>query len=447
MSPRCAFLLAVLAGACGDNVYVEDLFEATSGSRLKLEWHLYEDGTRQAETAVFYDINVHARCTPVRWIDGVLRCVPIAEDAVYIDAECENLVGRARTIEKPTHFIGYDALAGTTLPARLYRAGLMTTPVEEFYEKREGMCVGPFLNPPALTYFQLVDEIAGSDLVEIREDEAGEGRLGVRVRSTDDGVSLPIGLRDRDLDVACTPAPREDGSFYCAPTDAAVASLFQDPACAEPVITISSAASVPTMAKVADPSGCARYHAVGAEQTGPLYRHDGEVCTRVAPVPARRVFAIGAELDLPVLDRTIENVSARRLQRIVLGAGDLRFVDERLYDTATRADCQRRSIGEAVRCLPAVAANASVLFTGSCVVEVRIAELPQRTCEPIGFATATTSDGMAIHAIGDRAVDTLYQLTGTACQPYPGAAGNVLRTLGPPIAPETFSSAVSYGER
>lgn len=447
MTARAMIALALLIGGCGDNLHVDDVFEATSGSRLKIEWHLYEDGTRQAETAVFYDINVHARCTPQLWIDGAIRCVPIAEDAIYIDATCDNVVGRGRAIEKPTHFIGYDALAGTSLPARLYRAGPMATPVAQFYEKREGICRGPFQNPSDLTYYELVDEIAGSDLVEIRDEETGVGRLGIQIRSTADGVSLPIGLRDRDLDAKCAPMPREDGSFQCAPIDTAVATVFHDRVCEEFAITVSDAVAVPTLARVADPSGCARFHAVGAELSGPVFRREGEMCIRMVAVPGRRVFALAAELDLPVLGRTIEDVSRRRLQRIVLGEGDLRFVADRLYDTATRADCQRRTIGDAVRCLPAVVADASVLFTSSCAVEVQVAEIPQRTCEPIGFAVATTADGMAIHAIGDRAATALYQFTGGTCQPYAGAPGNVVRMLGPPIAPETFSRAVSYGER
>lgn len=444
---RRALLAVMLAGGCGDNVHVDDVFEATSGSRIKLEWHLYEDGTRQAERAVFYDINVHARCTPQRWVDDVIRCVPIAEDAVYIDETCENVVGRARTIEKPTHFIGHDALAGTTLPARLYRAGQVTEPVDEFYEQRDGECVGPFRPPSDLTYYRLVDEIAGSSLVEVRDEEVGDGRLGVRLRETDDGVRVPVGLRDRDLDLPCTPAPRADGSVHCAPSEVPDATLFRDPGCEEPVITISDAVAVPTLARVADPAGCARYHAVGAEHVGPLYRRDGEACTRIAPIPPRRAFGVGAELELPMLERTIEDVPARRLQRIVVQAGDLRFIDERLYDSATRADCQRQTLGETVRCLPAVLASASVLFTRSCAVEVPIAELPQRTCERIGFAMATTDEGEAIHAIGDRATDPLFQLTGLGCQPYAGATGQELRTLGPAIAPETFSAAVMYGER
>ena len=447
MSARLAIAVALGLCACGDNRQVDDLFEAVSGSRLKLEWHLYPDGTRQAETTAFYDLDVHARCTPQRWIDDVIRCVPIADDAIYIDATCENLVGRARTIEKPTHFIGYDTLAGTTLPARLYRAGPTTTPVSQRYEVRDGMCVGPFSTPSDLTYYQLVDEIAGADLLAVRDAEVGAGRLALAYRATDDGLRLPTGLRDRDLDLPCTPMAGADGGFRCAPTEAATPSYFRDPACEQAVITVADGAAAPTIATLADPSGCARYHAVGGEVTGPLYRRDSAACTRVTPTPTPRQFPVGAELELPILDRTIEDASARRLQRIILGDDQLRFVDDRLYDTATGAECVRRASGDVMRCLPAVVANATMLRTPSCTGEVLVAEIPQHTCERIGFATAFGRQQVTIHAVGARAADTLYQLTGAGCQPYPGAPRHELRTLSPAIAPETFPAAVRYGER
>jgi len=447
VSARLAIALALGLGACGDNRHIDDLFEPVSGSRLKLEWHLYEDGTRQAETAAFYDLDVHARCTPQRWIDDVIRCVPIAEDAIYLDPTCESLVGRAQTIEKPTHFIAHDTVAGTTLPARLFRAGPTTTPVTQRYELRDGECVGPFSTPSDLTYYQLVAEIAGWDLIALRDDEVGAGRLALAYRATDDGLRVPSGLRDRDLDLPCTPTPGAGGGFRCAPTEAATPSTFRDPACEQAVITVPDGAAVPTIAMLADPSGCARYHAVGGEVTGPLYRRDGEACTRVTPTPPPRQFPVAAELELPILERTIEDTPGRRLQRIILGDDELRFVDDRLHDTATRADCLRRSSGEVTRCLPAVIASATRLRPRSCAVEVLVAEIPQHTCERIGFATAITEEQPTIHAIGDRAADTLYQLTGGGCLPYPGAPGNELRTLGPPIAPETFPAAVRYGER
>jgi len=203
-------LLCALVG-CGDDRHVEDVFEAVSGSRLKIEWHLYEDGTRQAESSTFYDIQVHSRCSPQLWADGVIRCVPIADDAVYVDAICENLVGRARLLEKPTHFLGYDTIGAETLPARLYVAGVAVPAVSQIYEMRDDECVGPVFTPSDLTYYALVDEIAGTDLVSIVDGETGAGRLAVRYRSGDDGVSVPLGLLDRDLGTTCSPTPRTGG--------------------------------------------------------------------------------------------------------------------------------------------------------------------------------------------------------------------------------------------
>ncbi len=445
MRAQIAALLAL--AACGDDRRVEDVFEAVSGSRLKLEWHLYEDGTRQAGTSAFYDTQVHSRCTPQLWVDGVIRCVPIAEDAVYVNDTCENLVGRASAIAKPTHFIGYDGVGDTTLPARVYVAGTPVDAISQFYAMRDSECTGPFFSSSDVTYYALVDEIAGSSLVPIVDSEAGAGRLAVRYRSTEDGVSLPLGLLDRDLGGTCSPTRRTDGDVRCEPDEATHVSLFRDPQCEDHVVAIAGSAPVPAIARVPDPSGCVRFHAVGAELAGPVFRKDGQSCTQLAPSPSRRLYAIGAELDLPTLGRTIEDADARRLQRIVLTTDDLRFIDERLFDTATRADCQRGSLGDKVRCLPAAVVPASTMLAASCAVDVRVAEVPLHTCERVSFATDIGDEGTTLHAIGDRPTAPLFQRVDSTCQPYVAAPDRVVHSVGPALAPETFSSAVTYGER
>ncbi len=205
---------------------------------------------------------------------------------------------------------------------------------------------------------------------------------------------------------------------------------------------------VPAVARVVEASGCARYHAVGAEIEPPLYRRDGEACGQTSLDPPQRLLAVGAPIDLAPLQRTVEDVPDRRLQRIVLSDDQLRFADDRLFDEATRTECVRAAFGDVTRCIPASVATASALFAPGCAVEVRVAETPQRSCERIAFATAVTDEGMEIRAIGDRLPGPLYHVGGTGqCQPYASSPGNVLRALGPPIAPEAFVSAVSYGER
>ena len=69
---RWAILLAL--AACGDDVRREPSAAPVSGSRLKLEWYFYGDGSREPNPEAFYDTLIHGRCTPRLWSDGEERC-------------------------------------------------------------------------------------------------------------------------------------------------------------------------------------------------------------------------------------------------------------------------------------------------------------------------------------------------------------------------------------
>ena len=80
------WVLLVLA-ACGDNVLVDPVTDAISGTRIKLQGYRYDDGTEQTEPFEYYDTLVHTTCRAVTWADGVVRCGPVADEALYTDAE------------------------------------------------------------------------------------------------------------------------------------------------------------------------------------------------------------------------------------------------------------------------------------------------------------------------------------------------------------------------
>lgn len=448
---RAAWLgvAAVLGGAaCGDDRPHEDLFTAVSGARLALHWYGYPDGTRQAEPDELYDTAQHTRCRPQRWVDGVVRCVPIADQVVHRDAACTALIGRALTTDEPTHFLDYEEVEDEILPSRVYVAGDEATDVTEFYVEVRGACYGPYFSLPEVEYFAIVGEVAGTDLVPIRETEAGSGRIGLKLRVSDDGMRVPFGVRDRELDADCTPTTHPDGTATCDPVEATPASYFRDPGCAAPVVTVSTFAAPPTIARVLDAGGCARYHAVGAELTvTALFRRDGDACVPANVSPRPRVFALDAPYALPSLTRTVEAVPGRRLQQIILGDGELRFPDERLFDTAMRGDCGRQQLDDVPRCIPAALASSIRLFTPTCVIGAPVAELEQATCERPAFALAADELGLTIHAIGDPVAAPMYHWSANQCTVYAPAPGATLHTLGPAIDPTAFAGAVYFGER
>jgi len=439
------YALIVLGGvACGDNTPVNDVFVPTSGSRLALQWYRYDDGTQEPDDGEFYDAQLHVDCRPALWSDDVVRCVPVVDDAVYVDAACEQLVGRAVISVRPRYFLAH-AWDGTSRPTGLFRAGPETTPITQYYELREGACVGPLI-ADAVTYYEVADEVLGADLVPVRDGEIGDGRLGLRVHETDDGVQVPFGVHDRDLDVDCAPVTRAGGAT-CEPTTATRADYFRDPGCVDPAVVVDEAEPGPTIASVVDPeSGCAAYRAIGEPLGSPVYRRDAGACVAVVLPAGLRALAVAAPVALPAIERTIEDVAERRLQRILVSDGAIRFADDRLLDTATRGECRRHALGDTTRCIPAAVATGTSLFTAGCVVEVLVAELPEHACDPVTFATVATAVGIDVHAIGDP-VTGLYRFDGWQCLPYTAAPGTVVRALGPPIDPEAFMAAVYFGER
>lgn len=430
-------ILPALA-SCGDDVRRDRSAAPVSGSRLKLEWYFYGDGSRSPNPGAFYDTLIHERCTPRPWSDGEPRCAPAADEAVFTNAECTELVGRADQISKPAVFLGYDQIADVRLPARLYYAREVTAAPASIYERVDGMCVGPRFTPSDAMYFELS---GADDAVAFHDGEvAADDRLDLEVRSTDDGLYLPLGLRDRTLDLGC----RASGAV-CEPEALTGAYYFADSACAVPAVGVFFTQQAPPVVASTDAEGCASFHAIG-DALPMLYARSGASC-QVAGSQLRG-YALGAAIALAPVERTALVDHGHRLQQIVIAAGTERLLDERMFDTVTGLECSRSMFDDAVRCVPADTVPATTLYTQGCAVPVPVAELPGRTCMPIGFATTFSAEGtLQFHAIGEPPTTPPYSLVTGACAPYVPAQGRVVRTIGPALPSEMFVGGHAAGER
>lgn len=432
---------------CGDNGGGAPIVTAISGDRLAVTWMGYDDGARHAQAGQLYDRREQAMCVPFRWGDGVIRCVPRAEPAIFVDADCTQVVGRAQAIDRPTHFIGYERIDNELIPTRLYRAGRAVATARFYWERRDGVCVGPFNTQDTSVDHAVTAEVDGGGLVAMGEDEIGDGRLVVTIATAADGARMPTGVRDRQLDLRCTPTVRPDGQVGCDPIATTPTSWFADPQCRAPVAVVADTAPVPPVTSVIDRDGCADYYRVAAEVTGPLYRKLGDACGPATPPARSRAYDAATAIELGTLARASEDVAGQRLQRIVLDAGGIRFYDQRLLDSATAADCAPVELDDRARCLPTALATGTTLFgSAACTFAVPVVELPQPTCGRPAFAL--TVGTRELRAIGDPLLVPLYQRAPDAsCAPYQPPSGSVVRALGPALAPTAFVGGVLYGER
>jgi hypothetical protein len=346
-------------------------------------------------------------------------------------------------IGKPRHFLAYDVVGGARLPSVIYHASTTAIdPPAQLYELVEGDCTGPRSAPADFPWF----EISGvGDTVELTERELDTGdRVALRVRESVDGLHVPVGLRDRDLDVPCVP----DGDA-CVPVVTAMADLFLDSRCETPGVGVSITDEPPVLVELRTALGCATVHRVGAEHAGSLFRRSGSSCVPVFSLPTPRGFELGPAIDPAPMTREVVPDRARRLQRIALTSGSLRLFDVRMFDTATRSECTPTQYENVTRCIPAATLPATVLFTPGCGLTVPIAEVPDQSCATAAFAARFVPDviGPDLHAIGERTTAPLYDIRSGTCLPYVAPAGITPHALGPVLPDDAFVGGHPAGER
>lgn len=444
---RAWVAVMVAAIACGDGGPAPEEVVATSGSRLALSWYRFADGTEQPEPSLLYDRALHTACAPTPWIDGVVRCVPIAAAAEFVDAACSTRLGVVTADAEPTHFLAYERIDDEAQPRAVLVAGAEVTPPTTMFRRIDGACVGPLGVDRAARYYEVGAELAADALLPVREETRDGGRLALVEQVADDGLRAPIGLRDVALEVACEPTPGAEDRVVCAPVDAVTAAHSSDPTCASPAVVVDDEV-VPRHARLVGADGCDEFFAVAAPLATPMYQRVGDACRAVALAPGARAFSVGAPIDLPTLTREVAAAPGRRLRPIVLGTDEHRLFDLRLHDSAIAGDCVRQAFADGVtRCIPADVAPMQWRFTATCVVAVAVAEVPARSCRRPAFAVGTTERGLEVRAIGDAVTEPLYRWVDDQCRADVATPGRVVHRLGPPIDPEAFSPAILYGAR
>lgn len=452
-----AAALALAAAGCGDNLAPE----VGSGTRLKITWFVYDDGTRQPVTTSLFDVQRDEPCAVQTWADGVARCTPpigpfLIYEPVFTDASCADSVMYMGEDWIPPPYTADYAEPPRSGIERLRHLDTIAL-AEVWLRDDAGACVGPYAGT-GRRFFRRGDEIPRGDFAEVVDDVVETGdRFAVRAFETYDGLHLPYGLHDTDLGFGCVLTTTAAGAAACLPGDGA-ALRYRDASCTTPLhAQTTSSAATPRF--VADTDRCAaRMWEVGAEAgVEPGFGLEGNAGACIAaaePWPDVRWHDVTEHAVAPI-ERRRAAAPGRRLEDIVLVSGSRTFPDSALFDSVTGEECRTsRDSAGIVRCLPAQLGYVHVYYRDSaCLEPLPLAhvylEPPIAPCSAAGvvprFAMAFDRAD-AYHPILARYTATpLYRREdGGACvdTPYDGVRWPpALHTIGEPVGETHFVAA------
>jgi len=364
--------MLLVGAACGridfdlldDSPSPEELDGYASGTRLKLMWDEYEDGTRHY--ASVYDSVLDEVCLPIAWSDGVTRCSPSGDLTYYfLDAACTQPVAAiapGRAVPIYTYELDW---CRDSVP-RLFSVGAAFVPAA-VYTATPSSCSGP-ISSPGWTY-HAVTEVPADRYVTLSSTLTGSSPLALRSYVADDGFVLPASFRDARLG-DCVPSIYEP-SLSCKPRTTG-GNVFSDAACTEPV----SLGNCPTpQAPYFGVGDCApAVRPIEAEYTGPIWSGSPSMCTSFTLAPPRHAFTLGTPIALEPLARELGMQADRRMQHIYDVSGPARLRRDALYDSTLDTECGPRAATDGTqRCLPSTAAVSTDYFSDpACTVPLRI---------------------------------------------------------------------------
>ncbi|MGE0868560.1 MAG: hypothetical protein AB7P03_08360 [Kofleriaceae bacterium] len=426
--------------ACGDNT--PGARGLASGSRLKLAWYEYSDGTRQLEPGWYFDHERGERCTPLRWSDGSRYCTPAADDAVYIDSTCATARGRVPAGTAPApYFVRYYHARGTPLPSRLTTVGSPAPAPPLRWQLHDGVCLGPYPVEDGFDYYEVGETLTSDAFVRVRRTQPqGADRLAVELDTSDDGLSVVAAIYDRDTREECIVTALAGASAVeCVTGEVAVAGHYHDAQCSELEILTTSPEPPAVARHDAEETGCSSYYAVGEPTTAPpLYEWVNDLCQTVFVSGNPQLYLAGDPVALPTLDREYE-MTQRRLARITRVHGAVRADDPMLYDAGLMTDCERRDDGSEIRCVPATAARVVTVFADqSCATAVEVALVPSGECDP---PSRFASKDAAIYPVLAVSAPVYELTTSEQCRAYTPPVRMVIHAIGDPLPPSAFVSA------
>jgi len=376
------------SGGSGLPPFTEDGQLAHSGTRLKLRWYVWDDGTAQWEPSQLFDTARGEWCYPRPWDDGVSYCTPGAEDGVFSDAACTTPVVKADPglgylpayVAWGNHITdSYDSPYRVAVSS-VHAVGDMIATPATVYQIYDGVCAAaPY---SGFTYYAPGAEVVRSDLVAMGETAPDPAqRLSLIHRTSPDGLDMPYALHDSMLDVDCRPSSRPDvDAAQCEPLGVFPATQFSDLMCTQPLIATWGVTPAPLGVLGGGVQGCRTLFTTGAAVMPATAYSAQDICRSYSPNPGVNLFAPDEALALATTTRVLDTAGTR-LQRILFEG----LPDARLHDTATGLDCEHpRSDASEFYCAPADTPGVEYIDTkyvdASCTTPVNWGYISKQTC-------------------------------------------------------------------
>jgi hypothetical protein len=439
---------------------------ARSGTRLKLTWFEFSDGSRQWDG--FYDAERKETCYIYPdWIDGKSYCAPdYSGSIVYSNATCTAKV--AELYKDPScaptplpYVMEWDFTPCDSRPAHLYMRGTKLTLGQYYYKSSDGTCLGPYATTTSYDYYAVGAEVAPSELVEVTlGSPVGPGRLGTRFYQSPDGMRLQATVHDAALGTDCYPQIYATGAATgsCAP-NARYAAYDQDAACTQHKLAINKQCALPKYTVYYPPSACPAdppsYYTLGTPvAASPLYFHNGSACVATTPSTTNNYYRVGSELAVAPVDRVVATASSRLQLVHYTHAEGMSYRSYSLYDSQKGADCYPTKLPDGtIRCVVSGGYVRTFYREATCTQTIDLVELdtgpascgaptvPKFARKYITPAAGSCQYGTQIYSVGAAYTGPVYEDYGS-CQLYTPANAK-LYSLGPEVPLTDFVTATT----
>lgn len=452
----------------------DPLAGAKSGSRLKIEWAAYADGTKQFWS--WHDAQLDADCYPQNFYGDPttkLYCIPNTDSTYYSDAACTQRFTFEYNSCNTTHqkyaseyeYTSSNCMGGV---AHLYSLGAMiATPASYYYKDYStGMC-NPQGATPTTNYvsYAVGAEVTPSSLVEVTASAPSAGAVGVINWTSADGMTIPAMLHDTANDADCSPNyVNQATTAQCYPNNTTYGGYYQDTACQTSMAYAQTACTAPKFASTYAKTQCATDQpsvvqlgtALTPQPTNQYYWNaQAQTCNNNGIYSGYTYYNLGAPVTLPSLGVTYDVISGRRLQSREYTTGSTRFRNftgyDQVFDSTLGENCYAQQMFDGTyRCLPNLTYTQQFYSDSGCTNAVPLAQYykgatascasppaPTFAYQQQMVGTCYTYD---IYRIGAKYTGTVYTMSGT-CVVYSQAAQYDFYQIGPQVPLVGLASA------